>query len=145
MSDLDDITTALNSLQLRHQEQLTQLLSEQRVEEARLVAQLHTAQTNNQPIPTVIASAISPPRARSVSPPPAPCITDRFGEVLHIGDKVSLLSSAQSGKVGDLAKVVKFSISSTFVIVKLRKTGTVTQRIPRNLRRCPQPPWHYTR
>ena len=131
-SSVDSLSAALRSLQLRHRQQLTDLLDYHQREVQALL-----------PSPSAASSATSsPPVSPSLTPspsvhptPPLSSARSRFGSPLVLGSPVRVLSSAKSGRIGDTAVVTKppSAHPNAFVTIRLDSTGTTTTRKPNNL------------
>ena len=57
--------------------------------------------------------------------------TSSNGVLLKIGDKVRILNNRKTGKVGDLATVLKFN--KKYIALQLDRNGSHTQRDPKHL------------
>ena len=61
-------------------------------------------------------------------------LLDKVGVEIKCGDKVKILSNAKSGKIDDYGKVKTVDIDSGWVWFRLKTTGTVTSRRPKNVK-----------
>ena len=124
MSNSDDIhhlIDQLQSLRLTHLRETQQLRAAHHRSEQHLLTQIANTAAPSVPPSTSFSS--------SHSPPPPHC--DRSGDFLTVGDKVRLLTTAKSGKIGDIAIVTGLTKR---VKIRLLSTKTTTHRISSNLR-----------
>ena len=117
-SAVNSLINQLKDLQLSHQRELHDLQTEHQRAEQELLDQIAQA----API------ASSPPPLPASPPVPHHC--DRTGVLLQVGDIVRLNTKAKSGRIGDLATVVRLSKR---IELRLHSTGTFTNRVSTNL------------
>ena len=61
-------------------------------------------------------------------------LLDKVGVKIKCGDTVKILLNAKSGKIGNYGKVKIVNNDSGWVWFRLKKTGTVTSRRPKNVK-----------
>ena len=109
----DELISQLQSLQLSHQQELDQLRKRHRRAEQAFLSDITAS----------LHSRACPKHHR-----------DKSGTPLAIGDTVRILTSALTGKKGDLATVTSLTKR---VNIRVHKTNTITNRVSHNLNRLP--------
>ena len=119
-TDIDDIATKLDALDLHYQDKLHSLLKKQRHQKQALLQKLS-----------------SPRLPKHLSPPPTatPTVLSHSCFPLHRGDKVILRSTASIGRKGDLATVLCIDVNRVDIYVP--HLNNTMWHIPRNLTHYP--------
>ena len=123
MSNSDDIhhlIAQLQSLRLTHLRETQQLCAAHHGSEQQLLTQIATTAAPQAPPSTSFSSFSSSFTHHR----------DCSGDFLSVGDKVRLLTTAKSGKIGDIAIVTGLTKR---VKIRLLLTKTTTHRISPNL------------
>ena len=109
-----DLTSELDSLDIRHSAELKLLTDRHRSEKQRLLRRFSS-------------SPIRSKRPTSALP------VDFTGHPLHVNDIVSIRTSAKTGKIGDSARIVHYKRNSSVIHIQLLGSTSRTTRLSKNL------------